>query len=210
MTRLLKVSDGALDEAAAVIRGGGLVAFPTDTVYGLGCDPFNADVVLRLFKAKERAGGVFPVLVDTLEKAQEIGSLDEVADRLARKYWPGPLTIVVPAKVILPPQVTGSTNTVGLRIPCRKDTLDLITGSGGALVGTSANIAGNPSSKSAEEVLRGLDGRIDLILDGGPATLGIESTIVKVDYGRITILREKAIPREEIFNTLTPNPDQAL
>lgn len=210
MTRLLKVSHGALGDAVEVIKSGGLVAYPTDTVYALGCDPFNAEAVFRLLKAKERAGGALPVLVDSLEKAEEIGSLDEVAHRLARNYWPGPLTIVVPVKVRLPPQVTGSTDTIGLRIPRGSDTLDFITSSGQALVGTSANIAGNASSKSAEEVLRELDGRIDLILDGGPATIGIESTIVKVDSGRITILREKAIAREEIFGTLTANPNQTL
>ena len=210
MTILLKIDATTIRKAADIIRNGGLVAYPTDTVYGLGCDPFNDEAVKRLFKAKERAGGALPVLVDTLQRAMEIGSFDKVATRLARRYWPGPLTLVVPAKARLPPQVTGSSGTVGLRVPHRRETLDLIEQSGGALVGTSANIAGNPSLKSAEEVLKELKSRIDIVLDGGPATLGIESTIVKIDNGQISILREKAIPRQEIFNTLRLRPDQTL
>ena len=208
MTRILKIDASTIREAAEIIRKGGVVAYPTDTVYGLGCDPFNHEAVDRLFKAKERAGGALPVLVESLEEAMEIGQFDENATRLARRHWPGPLTLVVPVKVRLPPQVTGSSDTVGLRVPHRKETLDLIEQSGGALVGTSANIAGNPSSKSAEEVLKELENRIDIVLDGGPATLGMESTIVKIDNGQVSILREKAIPREEIFNTLRLRPDQ--
>ena len=210
MTRLLKISASTIWEAAEIIRKGGIVAYPTDTVYGLGCDPFNNEAVQRLFKAKERAGGALPVLVESLEEAMEIGQFDENATRLARRHWPGPLTLVVPAKVRLPPQVTGSTDTVGLRVPRRGETIDLIKYSGGALVGTSANIAGNPSTKSAEEVLKELESRIDIVLDGGLATLGVESTIVKIDDGHVLILREKAIPREEIFNTLGLRPDRTL
>ncbi len=204
------MSNETLEEAATTIKKGGLVAYPTDTVYGLGCDPFNAIAVMKVFEAKQRGGGAIPLLVDSLEEAEAIGALDEIAYRLASIFWPGPLTIVVPAKAKLPSQVTGSTDTVGLRIPRRSETIRLITAAGGALTGTSANIAGNPASRSAEGVLEELDGRIDLILDGGQAASGIESSVVKVESGRVTMLREKAISIDKMLSVLSAEPQKAL
>lgn len=202
MTRVVKISDSAIHEAAELISHGGLVAYPTDTVYGLGCDPFNDNAVLRLFKAKERARGALPVLVDGYDTALKIGQFDRVAETLARRFWPGPLTIVVATVTRLPSQVTGSTKTVGLRAPAHRETLTLIHQSGGALVGTSANIAGNPSPTTPQEVIRDLGGRIDLVLDGGPARLSVESTVVRVEAGHVSILREKAIGQDQILATL--------
>ncbi len=188
----------AIEQAAATIRAGGLVAYPTDTVYGIGCDPFNEQSVLRLVRAKAREEAALPVLVDTLERATELAIFDKSALRLAKTYWPGPLTIVAPARAIFPPEVTGHTDTVGLRIPGRMDTLELIHKAGGAIIGTSANTTGQPASKTADEVLTSLGDRLDIVLDGGPSTLGIESTIVRVDKGGVSILRESAITQEEI------------
>lgn len=185
---------------------GGLVAYPTDTVYGLGCDPFNHQAVLRLINAKKRTQGGLPVLVDALEKADEIGSLDTTALRLARRFWPGPLTLVVPVRADLPPQVRGPSNTVGLRIPKHVQALELIRRCHGAIIGTSANITGHSPPTSARELLIELRGRVDIVLDGGPATLGAESTVARVDTGNITILREKAVPREDIFSSIAVGP----
>lgn len=206
LTRLLEANLPGIVEGARVVRKGGLVAYPTDTVYGLGCDPFNHQAVLRLVRAKERKSGELPVLVDNLERGREIGNIDKTSLRLAQRFWPGPMTLVVPAKALLPPQVTGPSNTVGLRIPNRTETLELIKHCGGAIVGTSANVTGDAPSKSAEEVLRALKGRVDIVLDGGPATLGAESTVVRLDNGEVMILREKAVSRKEIFNALAVGP----
>ncbi len=208
MIRVLPMSPSASEQAAEVIRAGGLVAYPTDTVYGVGCDPFNRQAVLRLVRAKSRAEAALPVLVDTLERATELANLDESALRLAKTFWPGALTIVVPTKAVFPPEVTGHSETVGLRIPRRTDTLGLIQQAGGAIVGTSANSTGQPASKSAGEVLKSLGDRIDILLDGGPATLGIESTIVRVHRGSVSILREGAIAGEEIVKTMKLRPDE--
>ncbi len=207
LTRLLPMSPQAIEQAADMIKAGGLVAYPTDTVYGLGCDPFNGQAVLRLVRAKSRAEAALPVLVNSLKRATELANLDESALRLAKQFWPGALTIVVPTKAMFPHEVTGHSETVGLRIPGRADTLELIRQAGGAIVGTSANSTGQPASKAAGDVLKSLGDRLDILLDGGPSTLGIESTIVRVHRGSVSILRESAIAGEEIVKTMKLRPD---
>lgn len=183
-----------------MIVEGELVAYPTDTVYALGCDPFNSFAVQRLLHAKERSQNNLPVLVDSLEKADSIGVFDNAARLLAETFWPGPLTIVVNSKQDLP----GSGETVGLRIPARRDTVELIRQAGGAIVGTSANISGNPATRSASEVMKQLHGRIALVLDGGQSESALESTVVRVGLGRVSILREKAISAEKILAIASP------
>jgi len=200
MAMLSKISLRTITRAAALIMKGGLVAYPTDTVYGLGCDPLNERAVQRLVRAKKRQQGRLPLLVDTFGKAEEIGWFDEVARKLARKFWPGPLTIVVPARTRLPEYITGATDTVGLRIPAREDTIALIRACAGAIVGTSANISGNASPISASDVMRQLGGQVDLILDGGTTRSGTESSVVRVEGGRVSILRSKAIANSRIFS----------
>ncbi len=197
---LTKIGLRTISRAAALIMKGGLVAYPTDTVYGLGCDPLNERAVQRLVRAKKRQQGRLPLLVDTFGKAEEIGWFDEVARELARKFWPGPLTIVVPSRTRLPESITGATDTVGLRMPAREDTIDLIRACAGAIVGTSANISGNSSPISAADVMRQLGGRVDLILDGGTSGSGIESSVVRVEGGRVSILRSKAIVNGRILS----------
>ncbi len=179
-----------------------MVVYPTDTVYGLGCDPFKEDAVEKLHKVKERKARALPVLVDSFDTAWRMGSFDRVARSLAKRFWPGPLTIVVPAIATFPTMVTGRTFTVGLRIPRRDETIQLIRLSGGSLIGTSANMAGNPSSRTAIEALKELNGRVDIILDGGPSTLGTESTVVKVESGEVEFLRATTRAREKVLASL--------
>ena len=200
MTRLLKCDEDGVNEAARMIVKGELVAYPTDTVYGLGCDPFNSFAVQKLIRAKERRQTNLPILVDSLETADGIGVFDKTARLLAREFWPGPLTIVVDSRRDLP----GSGGTVGLRIPARQDTIELIKQAGGAIVGTSANISGTPPPRSASEVMRQLSGRIALVLDGGQSESALESTVVRVGHGQVNILREKAISAEKILATASP------
>ncbi len=199
MTLLLKIGPQAIRQAAALIMRGELVAYPTDTVYGLGCDPFNKGAIRKLTRAKRRKHGRLPLLVDALGRAEEIGRFDPIARSFAIAFWPGPLTLVVPTRIKLPESVTGSTGSVGLRIPRSKDTIDLVRACGGVLVGTSANTSGNSSLTTAPEVLEELNGSVKLILDGGAATPGIESSVVRIEAGKLSILREKAIPRDRIM-----------
>ncbi len=202
MTRLVKIGPQAIKQAAALVMRGKLVAYPTDTVYGLGCDPFNESAIRKLTQAKKRKQGRLPLLVDSLGRAEEIGRFDPIARVLAIAFWPGPLTLVVPARTKLPESVTGSTGSVGLRIPHRKDTVDLVRACGGVLVGTSANISGNSSLTTARKVVEELDGSVKLILDGGVARPGIESSVVRIEAGDLSILREKAIPRDRIMRAM--------
>ena len=195
---MLRVSANAIQRAATIVRSGGLVIYPTDTVYGLGCDPFNENAVARLSSVKKRTKNNLPVLVSNLEKARLLGDFRENLDLPIARFWPGPLTIVVPCKISLPFQVIGQDRTIGLRIPRREDTLDLISKSGGFLVGTSANISGTEPLRNTEDATAMFDGEVDIILDGGSVPTRIESTVVKqTDYG-IQLLREGAIKYDEL------------
>ena len=178
--------------------------YPTDTVYGLGCDPFNENAVTRLISVKQRTKENLPVLVSSLEKARLLGNFRENLEIPMRRFWPGPLTIVVPCKVSLPYQVISHDRMIGLRIPGREETLDLVSKSGGFLVGTSANISGMPSLRNAEDALTMFDGKVDVILDGGPVTTRTESTVVRqTDHGT-QLRREGAIKYGE-FEAALPS-----
>ncbi|TMI41763.1 threonylcarbamoyl-AMP synthase [Candidatus Bathyarchaeota archaeon] len=203
MTRLIGTSVENIREAARLVLEGGLIAYPTDTVYALGCDPFDLDAVDRLVKAKERIKGSLPILVSSLGEAERIGEINEKSAALARKFWPGPLTLIVQTRSNLPGKVTDNSQSVGLRIPNHEATRRLILESGGAIVGTSANISGQRSLSTAQEVLEELGGRIDLVLDGGPTLLGRESTVVRILEYDITVLREGAISRDDILKALS-------
>lgn len=202
MTRIVGMTVEDIEEAAQLVLEGRLIAYPTDTVYGLGCNPFNVDAVDQLVKVKERVKSSLPILVDCLKDAERLGEINGLAATLANRFWPGPLTLVVRPRLNFPSRITGGTLLVGLRIPNHEMARRLITECGGALIGTSANISGRPSLRTAEEVVRELEGRVDLVLDGGPASLGRESTVVRVLGDETTVLRVGAISRDDILKAL--------
>ena len=202
MTRIFGTSVKDLKEAAKLVLEGSLVAYPTDTVYGLGCNPFDAEAIDRLVKAKERVKGSLPVLVSSLQDAERLGEISGLAARLADRFWPGPLTLVVLTRSNFPEKITDHMSLIGLRIPNHEKARALIKECGGALVGTSANISGRPSLRTAVEVVNELGDRVGLVVDGGPAPLGRESTVVKVLGDESTVIREGAISREDILKTL--------
>jgi L-threonylcarbamoyladenylate synthase len=206
LTQLLNISSESIEKAATAIRKGGLVIYPTDTVYGLGCDPFDDKSVDRLATLKGRSKGNLPVLVDTFSGARELGDISGDVETLALRYWPGPLTIVVPSRETLSLQIIGPEKMVGLRIPRRQDTLNLISKSGGALVGTSANISGKPSLRNAEDAFKVFDGKVDIVLNGGITSTNLESTVVKQGTSGIRVLREGAIPPRDLRMALDLNP----
>ena len=193
----------AIREAASVVRRGGLVVYPTDTVYGLGANPLDERAVERVYLAKERSfSKPLPVLVASLEDAKRIAVLSERAERLARAFWPGPLTLVLEARPLLPCIVTACRRRVAVRMPNNRIALLLIEESGGLLIGTSANISGYPPPRTAAEAIRQLGGRVDLVLDAGPTRLGSPSTVLDLSEGTPRVLRRGPIREKDIARVL--------
>ena len=186
--RLLAMDSNSIGLAAKAVRRGLLVVYPTDTVYGLGCDPLNHAAVRRLFEAKGRDAKPIPVLCASAEKAGELVILSGRAAELGRVHWPGALTIVAMRRRPLPPQLTQGGEYLGVRVPAHSGCLELIAACGGWLTGTSANRSGKPSARTAGEALDELGDSVDFVLDGGRAS-GQESTVVKVLGNEVTILR---------------------
>jgi L-threonylcarbamoyladenylate synthase len=182
---------GPIRRAAAVIRAGGLVAFPTETVYGLGANALDAAAVARIFEAKGRPA-TNPVIVHVLD-ASEVRNVasnwPETASKLAGRFWPGPLTLVVPKADAIPPIVTAGGETVAVRCPNHPVARAFIREAGVPIAAPSANRSTELSPTRAEHVLKGLNGRIDLLLDGGPCSGGIESTVVDVTGDVPRVLR---------------------
>lgn len=200
MPRVQSTYERKLEQATAAVKRGGLVIYPTDTVYGLGCDPFNPEAVQRLIMAKQRHKNSLPVLIDSISRAEQFGNFQNDSLLLANEFWPGALTIVVPSKRPIT-GVTDDTGCIGLRIPNHQIAMKLITGSGGAVVGTSANMSGTKSPNTAQDIPRGLKSSVDVIIDGGSAG-GIESTVVKLTERELTIIREGHVSRAEIIRVL--------
>ena len=188
MADIVTMDLSSYERASKLVRDGGLVVFPTDTVYGLGCDPFNDGAVSRLFEAKGRTSKPVPVLCSTVERASELVELTPKALQLAADYWPGALTIVAPLRRHMPAQLTQGSSKLGVRVPAHEGCLGFISTCGGWLTGTSANLSGRPSAKTALEASSQLSRLVDLILDGGRLS-GKESTVVEVDGDRVAILR---------------------
>jgi L-threonylcarbamoyladenylate synthase len=198
----------SIAEAARILREGGLVVFPTETVYGLGADAANSHAVARIFAAKGRPH--FNPLIShvlSLAEAERHAELHPNARALAEKFWPGPLTIVAPRKPDSPVAELACAGlaTIALRAPAHPMARELIAAFGGPIVAPSANRSGHVSATTAQHAAADLGGAVDLILDGGPATVGLESTIVAVDaQGAATLLRPGAISREAIEAVIGP------
>ncbi|WP_169973275.1 L-threonylcarbamoyladenylate synthase [Tautonia rosea] len=194
----------ALIEAAEILLAGGLVAFPTETVYGLGADATNPEAVARIFSAKGRPS-TNPLIVHTdgPELARRcVSHWSEAAETLARHFWPGPLTLVLPRSALIPDLVTGGRDTVGVRVPDVPVARSLISRVGRPLAAPSANRSTGISPTRAEHVSQALNGRIDLILDAGPTAVGLESTVLDLTSDPPRILRPGPIQAEALSLTL--------
>ncbi|HBG21763.1 MAG TPA: threonylcarbamoyl-AMP synthase [Peptococcaceae bacterium] len=191
-------------QGAEVVINGGLVAFPTETVYGLGADGLNPDAVLKIFQVKGRPQGNPLILhVSSLYQARELASFwPPAAELLADRFLPGPLTLILPRSRMVPEQVTAGLPTVALRYPSNRVALALIEASGVPIAAPSANISGRPSPTCTQHVLTDMDGKIDMILDGGPVQVGVESTILSLAETPPTLLRPGGVTREEIEQVL--------
>jgi len=206
-------NDDTLSRAAAILRDGGLVAFPTETVYGLGADAHNDDAVARIFAAKDRPSfNPLIVHVADLAAAETLGAFNELARALAERYWPGPLSMVLPR---LPDSglsllVSAGLDTVALRAPAHPLAQDLLTRFGGPIAAPSANRAGEVSPTTAAHVHESLGDAADLIIDGGPCTVGLESTVIDLCGARPAILRHGAVTRDQLEQILGPIDDASV
>ena len=195
------------DKAAKILLSGGFVSVPTETVYGLAVNALNEKAVEKLYEVKGRPA-IKPLSImvsgkEDIEKYCE--NVPEQAYKLADKYWPGPLTIIMKASKVIPPIVRAGGESIGLRCPNSQKTLDIIKRAGIPLAVPSANPSGLPSPKNAETVHSYFDGKIEMIVDGGICDLGIESTLIDMTVKPYRILREGALPETEIANTLVEN-----
>lgn len=197
--------------AAALLRAGRLVAFATETVYGLGADALNAEAVAGVFQAKERPH-FDPLIVHVLnpdDLAPLVGSLPPTARTLAEKFWPGPLTLVLPKTDRVPDLVTAGMPTVAVRIPAHPIARQLLEAAGCPVAAPSANRFGQVSPTTAQHVAEQLADRIDYVLDGGPATVGVESTVLQLHaddsgHNRATLLRPGGLPLEDLEAVIGP------
>lgn len=200
---IARTAPEAIEEAAGIIRRGGLVAFPTETVYGLGADTANPLAVARIFEVKARPR-IDPIIVHIADPSwiERYGVVPEFARLLIGKFWPGPLTLVVPKTPLVPPIVTAGLETVAIRMPSHPAALALIKSAGGGIAAPSANLFGYVSPTTARHVEEQLGDKVDMILDGGACTVGVESTIVSFAGGSPCVLRAGGVPIEELRSVL--------
>ncbi|NLG95236.1 MAG: threonylcarbamoyl-AMP synthase [Acetomicrobium flavidum] len=190
-----------IDQAAEEIRKGHLVAFPTETVYGLGANALDEGAVKRIFLAKGRPqDNPLIVHVATTETAWEIACCDDRALRLMEAFWPGPLTLVMRAKDVVPKVTRGGLDTVAVRMPSHPVALALIEASGVPIAAPSANTSGRPSPTDADAVYEDLGDKIEVVLDGGPTDVGVESTVIDITEGLAVLLRPGGLPVEALEN----------
>jgi L-threonylcarbamoyladenylate synthase len=195
-------SPEAIPRSLEILKTGGLVAFPTDTVYGVGSLAFDRKAIESIYAAKDRPiEKAIPILIGTLDDLGKVGTdIPETAHKLAARFWPGPLTILVPKRADLPGAVS-ATATVGVRVPDHPVALSLLRAAG-AMAVTSANISGGENPLTARQVQQQLGGRIALILDGGRTPGGIPSTLVDCTVPELNILREGPVSLEELRSAL--------
>ena len=201
MNTIIKaVTEESISQAAEILKQGGIVAFPTDTVYGLGAICTDEEAVKKIFAAKGRdEGKPLSILVASIEQAEKIAlEIPEKARRLMEKYWPGALTVVLKKRPEISDVVSAGKDTIGIRMPNSRMTVSLLEAAGMPLAAPSANTSGKRSSVSAEDVICDLNGKVDMILDGGICPVGISSTVVDLTGDKPIILREGTITKTMI------------
>ena len=198
--KLTDADDEVFERCGKIIRDGGLVAFPTETVYGLGVSAFSAESVPKVFAAKGRPSDN-PLIVHIAypEDAERVAYTNEVYYELAERFMPGPLTVILPKKDTVPDAVTAGLSGVGVRCPSHPAAHKLILAGGVPIAAPSANRSGAPSPTNGEHVLRDMNGRCDAVIDGGSSDFGLESTVITLDGRRAVILRPGAVTKEDLL-----------
>lgn len=195
---ILKATITNIEHVAEIIKRGGLAVYPTDTVYGLGCDPFNINAVKRVCSVKGSRKKPLPILSCNLEDIERVAELSPTARRIVEAFWPGPLTLVLPRKAVLKSAAFGL-GSIGVRIPNNDVALKLIELSGGLLIGTSANKPGKHPPTTALDAYMQLKDEVDAVLDGGKTNIGVSSTVLDVIGKEPQILREGSVSLEDIL-----------
>ncbi len=202
--KMKNLIEGAVNKAGTVLRDGGLVAFPTETVYGLGADALNEQAAQKTYLAKGRpSDNPLIIHISDLESLPLIAKyISPKAEKVARRFWPGPLTIVFEKTELVPYGTTGGLETVAVRMPDHELARAIITAGGGFISAPSANVSGRPSPTKAEHVVEDLDGKIEMVVDGGDVQIGVESTIVDMTSDPPMILRPGAITQEMLSEVI--------
>jgi L-threonylcarbamoyladenylate synthase len=195
----------SVHDAAEIIARGGIIAFRTDTFYGLGADPFNRSAVQRIkqLKGREATKAILVVISDLDQIERFISERSHAFDLLAEQFWPGPLTLIGKAAPQVPGEVTAGTGTIGIRLPDDEEVRALVSACGGALTATSANVSGEEPAKTAQQVLKYFGDAIDLIVDGGEARTSAPSTVVDTTGAKPSVVREGAITAAEVEGALS-------
>lgn len=208
-TRIVQIDENHIDgevirEAGEILKRGGLVAFPTETVYGLGGDALNGESSAKIYEAKGRpSDNPLIVHIADMEALPHIAArIPEAAYRLAREFWPGPLTMIFQKTDAVPKATTGGLDTVAVRMPSNRIAAELIRAAGGYIAAPSANRSGRPSPTVARYVVEDLDGRVDMIIDGGASDIGLESTIIDLSEDEPMILRPGYITQEKLMQVI--------
>jgi L-threonylcarbamoyladenylate synthase len=189
-----------IEKASQIVSQGGIVIFPTDTVYGIGCNPYNKKSVEKIYKIKSRdIMKSLPVLTYSIETAEKIVEIDQFTKKIVKKFWPGPLTVILKVKDKKIKESLNLENKIAIRIPDHKCTLELLKKCN-FLVGTSANISGNLPYTDPEECLKNLE-NYDIFVDGGIITSKGESTIIEIENEKIKIIREGSLTEDEILQS---------
>jgi L-threonylcarbamoyladenylate synthase len=200
--RILKATKENVLTASQTVKTGGLVVYPTDTVYGLGCDPFNVEAVKRVFRVKGERKKPLPILASGIKHVEKIAYLSKDARKIVERFWPGPLMIIVPKKPTLPNIVTCNLGSVGVRVPKHDLAIQFISLSNGLLVGTSANKTGKKPALTASEAAEQLGKDVDVILDVGPTSIGVPSTVIDLTSEKPRILRKGSVDSKDIHSFL--------
>lgn len=201
---ILRDSPETRQHAAALIKAGNLIAFRTDTFYGLGADPFHRGALRQLLALKGREDGkpILLVISDASEVARFSSRRLKLFDAVSARHWPGALTLVLSARAELPPELTAGTGTIGLRLPADEAVRELVRACGGALTATSANPAGEPPARTAEEVARFFPAGLGLIVDGGATHTEAASTVLDVSEDEARLIREGAVSWRALEETI--------
>ena len=198
MTLKVNCDDEGIEKTLQVNKNGGIAIVPTDTVYGMGCNPYNTNAIEKIYEIKSRDKiKSLPVLAYSLDTVKEIAHIDTLTEKIIKKYWPGPLTLILELTDEKLKKSLKLDNKIAVRIPNSKCTLKLLKKCG-LLVGTSANISGNPSSTDPKECLKNII-NYDIFLNGGTITRKGESTIIEIENEEIKIIREGVLKKEEIM-----------
>jgi L-threonylcarbamoyladenylate synthase len=201
-----QVSDELIEKAVKAVKGGGVIIFPTDTVYGIGCDPTQASAVRRVFELKQRRDKPFPVLASSIDVIGDVAELSETALELGASFWPGALTLLLKRRKGKLEEPTLKLATIGVRVPNHGVPLRIAEAVGGFLVGTSANLTGGKTPARFEDIPSDLVNRVDLAIKGGVCRLGQESTIVDATRIPPAIVREGALKRDVVEEFFRGSP----